>query len=195
MSSLTPSGHNWQPHYVLKRQIFKLVGSNFFVYDSGGTLQFFVHQKGFKLKEDVRVYTNESKTQEVMRISARKVMDFSGAYDVFDSATNERVGVLKRKGWRSIARDEWTVCGPQEQEIGTLIEDNLALALLRRLATNLIPQNYDLLINGVQVMDFKQNFNPFSYHLNIDFKQLGAMEPRLGIACAIMLASMEGRQS
>lgn len=182
-------------HYSLKKQIFKLVGSNFFIYDPSGNLAFFVHQKGFKLKEDIRIFADDKQQVELVRISARSVMDFSAAYDVFDSPTGQKVGVLKRKGWASIARDEWRVCDQNEVELATLIEDNIALALARRLLTNLIPQNYDLLIGGNRAMDFRQNFNPFSYHLNVIFEPGYNFDKRLGIAAAVMLAAIEGRQS
>jgi uncharacterized protein YxjI len=174
------------PKYELKRQIMQLVGRNFRVYDANGQLVLFCHQKGFKLKEDLRVFRDEQQTQEVMRIAARKILDFSGFYDVFDSATGARIGVLRRMGWKSILRDEWTVV------------DNMLLALLRRFATNLIPQNYDLLMNdGSRAVDLKQNFNPFTYRLTIDFTDdpQGRMDRRLAFAGAFLLAAIERRQS
>jgi uncharacterized protein YxjI len=184
------------PGYYLKRQIFKLVGSNFFIYESSGSLVFFVHQKGFKLKEDITVFADEQKTTPLLYIRARQIMDMSAAYDVIDATTNERVGVLKRKGWHSIARDEWMVCDANEVQFGQLIEDTLLMALLRRLLTNLIPQNYDLLVNEQRMIDIRQNFNPFSYHLNVDCTSdpQKTVDRRLVIAGAVLLAAIEGRQ-
>jgi len=185
-----------QSHYHLKRQVFKLVGSNFWVHDQGGNVVMFVHQKGFKLKEDLRVYDDEKKTTELLRIHARKIMDFSAAYDVIDARTEQRVGVLRRKGWRSIARDEWQVCDANEIEVATLIEDQLLLALVRRFLTNLIPQNYDLLVGGQRAVDYKQNFNPLTYHLKIDFTPgfVSPVDPRTALAAAFLVAAIEGRQ-
>lgn len=181
--------------FVLKRKIMKLVGSDFLIYDDQERLALFVNQKGFKLKEDIRVYTDSSKQTEVMRIAARKVVDFASAYDVFDSATGQRLAVLKRKGWKSVLRDEWSVCGPDEAEVGTLIEDSMVLAVIRRLVTNLVPQNYDLLIGGERHVDFKQNFNPFTYHLNIVIERRDVLDPRVALAAAVLLAAIEGRQN
>jgi hypothetical protein len=69
--------------------------------------------------------------------------------------------------------------------------------LVRRFLLNLIPQNYDLLVDGRRVADFRQNFNPFSYHLNIDFSEdtQGRVDRRLGIAAAVLIAAIEGRQA
>lgn len=185
-----------QPHYNLRRKILRLIGSSFYIYDQAGNLCFFVDQKGFKLKEDIRVYTDESKTSEVFTIRARSVIDFSAAYDVFDSATGQKLGMLKRHGWKSMARDEWDVCNAADIKFATLTEDSLGYALIRRLITNLLPQKYDLLIDNQLVVDFTQNFNPFSYHLNIDFTRdpQYRVDRRLGIAAAIMMAAIEGRQ-
>src|SRR5512147_872610 len=117
--------------YLLKRQVFALAGK-FRFYDPMGNLVMFSEQKMFRLREDIRVYSDESKSTEVLMIKARQILDFSAAYDVIDSSANEKVGVLRRKGWRSLLRDEWEVLNAQEQPIGLLFEDSMPLALLRR---------------------------------------------------------------
>ena len=181
--------------FVLKRKIMKLVGADFLIFDDEDRLVLFVHQMGFKLKEDIRAYTDETKQVEVMRIAARQVVDFASAYDVFDSATGQRIAVLQRMGWKSMLRDEWSVCGPNEAEIGKMVEDSMLLAVIRRFVSNLVPQNYDLLIGGERHVDFKQNFNPFTYHLNIVLDRRDVLDPRVALAAAVLLAAIEGRQS
>jgi hypothetical protein len=182
-----------QRNYVLKRSMIKLVGAEFFVYDTNGVLLLLAHKKGFKLKEEINIYTDQAKTNCVMQIRARQVLDFSASYDVYDTVTQQRVGVLQRKGWRAMVRDEWVVLNEGEQPIAQIIEDSLAMALLRRLLTNLIPQNYDMLVGTQRVVDFRQNFNPFSYHLNVEIQ--APFDARLALAAAVLLAAVEGRQS
>ena len=147
--------------YLLKRQVFALAGK-FRVFDTAGRLLLFSEQKMFKLKEDIRVYADEAKTQEVLAIKARQIMDFSAAYDVFDSAAGQKVGTLRRKGLASILRDEWEVLDVNGNVLGKLFEDSMGLALLRRFLSNLIPQNYDMTFGETRVGDYKQNFNPFT---------------------------------
>jgi hypothetical protein len=183
--------------FELKRQFFKLVGSNFRVFDAAGRLVLFSHQKGFKIREDIRIYADEAKSREVLAIAARQIFDFAAAYDVVDSTTGQKVGALKRKGWKSILRDEWIVMDPQDVEIGKVIEDSPLMAFLRRFATNLIPQNYDLLLNdGTRVADYRQHFNPFLYWLTMDFSMdpQHRLDPRLKVAAGVLLAAIEGRQ-
>lgn len=181
--------------YLLKRQVFALTGK-FRVFDPSGRLLLFSEQKMFKLREDIRVYADEAKTQEVLAIQARQIIDFSAAYDVIESATGQKVGALRRKGLASMFRDEWEVLDVNDNVRGKLFEDSMGLALVRRLLTNLVPQNYDMTFGETRVGDYKQNFNPFTYELNLDFSMdtAGQLDRRLGIAAGILLAAVEGRQ-
>ena len=185
------------PNYLLKRQVFALTGK-FRFYDPSGRLVMFSEQRMFKLREDIRVYSDESKTYEVLSIKARQIIDFSAAYDVVDTEYNQKVGTLRRKGWNSMLRDEWQALDENENQIGVLFEDSMGLAMLRRLLLgSLLPQNYDITLGETRVADLKQNFNPFRYELVIDFSMDTAkrLDPRLGIAAGILLAAIEGRQS
>ena len=184
------------PTYLLKRQAIALTGK-FRFYDPAGRLVMFSEQKMFRLREDIRVYDSEDKSREVLSVKARQIMDFSAAYDVLDSELNQKVGVLRRKGLRSILRDEWEVLDANDRVIGQLFEDSVGLALLRRLLLgNWLPQNYDLTVGDTRVADLKQNFNLFRYELNLDFSMdtTHRLDRRVGIAAGILLAAVEGKQ-
>ena len=184
-------------HYLLKRQVFALAGK-FRVFDPAGNLVLFSEQKMFRLREDIRVYSDESKTQELLTIKARQIIDFSAAYDVVDTTMNQKVGVLRRKGWASLLRDEWEVLDADDQPRGLLFEDTIGLAMLRRfLLGSLLPQNYDLTFGETRVADLRQIFNPFRYELALDFNMDPArlLDCRIGIAAGILLATVEGKQS
>jgi uncharacterized protein YxjI len=184
------------PSYLLKRQAIALTGK-FRFYDPAGRLVMFSEQKMFRLREDIRVYDSEDKSREVLSIKARQIMDFSAAYDVVDTEMNQKVGVLRRKGLRSILRDEWEVLDANDRTVGQLFEDSIPLALLRRLLLgSWLPQNYDLTVGETRVADLKQNFNPFRYELNLDFTMdmTNRLDRRIGIAAGILLAAVEGKQ-
>ena len=184
------------PTYLLKRQAIALTGK-FRFYDPMGNLVMFSEQKMFRLREDIRVFSDEYKSQEVLSIQARQIVDFSAAYDVVDPLTNQKVGALRRRGLQSIVRDEWEVLDANDRLVGKLFEDSVGLALLRRLLLgSWLPQNYDLTFGTTRVADLKQNFNPFRYELNLDFSMdlNHLLDRRLGIAAGILLAAIEGRQ-
>jgi hypothetical protein len=185
-------------NYVIRRKVFKLFGGAFHVYDSAGQVVLFAKMKAFKLKEDIRLYANEDMQAELLLIQARRVLDISSEYDVTDSQTGEKVGVLKRKGLKSIVRDEWIVMDPKDQPIGAIKEDSTAMALIRRFIpfANLIPQEYNGEIRGTPVCTFKQNFNPFVMKISLDFSADAnrLLDRRLGLAAAVLLCAIEGKQ-
>ena len=182
--------------YLVRRKVLKLFGGAFHVYDAAGQLAFYSQLKAFKLKEDIRLFTGEDMRTEVLRIQARQVLDIAATYDVYDSATGEKVGALRRKGLKSIIKDEWLVLDAQDREVGKITEDSLALALIRRFLTNLIPQKYYAEVRGREVCTFKQRFNPFVMKVELDFgpDPTRTFDRRLGLAATILLCAIEGRQ-
>lgn len=178
--------------FTVKRSLLKLIGGEYFVFDEANNVMFLAHQEGFKLKLSIDVYGDQAKTQSLMSIRARQIVDFSAAYDIWDNTTNQGIGILQRKGWNSLVRDEWIICDPSGVQIATLIEDSMLLSLLRRFVENIIPQNYDILVNGQRVVDLRQNWNPFNYHLRCEVQ--GMIDNRLVLASAILLAAVDGKQ-
>jgi uncharacterized protein YxjI len=180
--------------YVIKKQVFALTGKLRF-YTPDGSLVLYSEQKMFKLREDIRIFSDESKSQELLWIKARNILDFSAAYDVVDSIEQRRVGVLRRKGIQSLLRDQWEVLDANENLAGILQEDQIALALLRRfLLGSLLPQNYDLLVGDTRAVDLRQRFNPFRYEMDVEFSGM-PFDRRLGLAAGTLLAIIEGKQS
>ena len=178
--------------YVLKRKLLKILGSGFTI-DANGHRVLEAKQKAFRLKEDIRLKGTDGR--EVLGIHARSIIDFSAAYDVVDIPTGQRLGTFRRKGFHSLVRDTWELLDPEGKPYGEVLEDSVALGLVRRFMTDLVPQSYDLLANGRKVADLSQNFNPFTYHLRIEFGvPPAAFDRRLGLAAAVLLGVIEGRQ-
>ena len=182
--------------YIIRRKIFSFLGAAFHIYDPQGNVVFYSKQKAFKLKEDIRVYTDESQSQEVLLIAARSVIDFSASYDVIDSASGEKIGVLRRKGLSSILRDQWQVLDAADQPVAAIREDSMALALVRRFLSNLIPQTFYCEADGQRLWTLKQNFNPFVLKIRLSFEGDPdvVLDRRLAIAASILLCAIEGRQ-
>lgn len=182
--------------YVIRRKFFKIFGNAFHIYDPLGNVAFYSKMKAFKLKEDLRLYTGEDMRTEVLAIRARQILDFGATYDVVDSVTGERVGAIRRKAFKSVIRDEWLLLDEGDREIGTVQEDSLLLALLRRFVVNLIPQSWSATVHGQPAAEYRQHFNPFILKITADFSGdvSGVLDRRLGIALAVLLNAIEGRQ-
>ena len=62
--------------------------------------------------------------------------------------------------------------------------------------TNLIPQTYHGTISGTQVLEFRQNMNPFALRMSLAFSPdtTTPLDRRLGIAAAVLIGAIEGKQ-
>jgi len=154
--------------------------------------------KAFKLKEDIRLYADESMSRELLAIHARSILDIGATYDVLDGGTHERVGSVRRAAIASMfGRDTWKILDAQEHEIGEIVEDSLGLALLRKYFLGaLLPQTYHGRVNNQPVLVFKQYFNLFVQKMDLDFSmdQGRLLNRRLGVAAAVLIMAIEGRQ-
>ena len=97
----------------------------------------FVEQKRFKFKEDIRFYTDDSKTTELLRIKARQRFDPRAKYDI-TAPHGEKLGQIQKVFGKSLIRSTYTIYGADEQELATARERRLGVALFRRLV-GLIP--------------------------------------------------------
>lgn len=194
-SKLVPVSPFDGQHYVLKQRLLRLFGRGFGIYDASGQLVLQANETPFRWREELRLSGGYGMNQELIGIFGRSVFDFGATYDVVDLTNGSKIGALQRLGLQSLVRDEWVVLDAWDREIGRMQEDTLGLALVRRFLASLIPQNYDLLIGGQKVVDLRQNFNPFTYHLHIDFLTPPQhFDRRLGLAAAVLLGAIEGRQ-
>ena len=181
--------------YELRRKFFSPIHTDFSFLGPSGDPVLFGRKKGFKLKEDIRLYADEARQRELLAIEARSVIDFSGNYDV-TVPQGGRIGVLRRKGLRSILRDEWHILDANEAQVATVQEDSQLMALLRRFLSNLIPQSYHVIAGGTPIAELRQHFNPFRLRYSIDFTldPRRTLDRRLGLAAAALLTTIEGRQ-
>jgi len=187
------------PSFLVRRKFLKIFGGAFHVYDPEERVVLYSKMKSFRIREDIRLYESEAMTTELLHISTESIFDFSGVYVVRDTQTGETVGALKRHGFKSMARDEWTLLSAEGEEIGKIIEDSLAKALVRRfieLAAVIMPQTYTVTIGDREAAHMKQNFNPFIYKLQIDLRSDAdmALDPRLAVCAGVLLAAVEGKE-
>ena len=126
----------------------------------------FVRQKKLAIKEDIRFYADESQTEELFRIKARAVMEFSGRYDV-TTPGGEKVGVLGKVFGKSLLRSTWSIMDANEQELAIAKERSVPIAILRRV------------IDAVPYGDFV----PIPFHFTIDAgdRHLGDLNRRFGV--------------
>lgn len=182
------------PTYLLRQKMLKIFGGRVDIYTPDGRPVLFCEQKAFKLKEDIRLYTDATKRTELLTINARSIIDFAAAYDVVDAQTGEPLGALRRKGWQSLLRDAWEIHDPRGRLMATIQEDSMILALVRRFLTNLVPQTFNfVLTDGREIAHARQHFNPFVLKMTLEMPH-GGIDPRMMMAAGVLLVLLENRQ-
>lgn len=78
----------------------------------------------FKLKEDVIVFNDESKSQELFQIKANQWIDFNASYSLTDLANGKNFGRLARKGMRSLWKSQYDVVDASDKVKYQINEDN-----------------------------------------------------------------------
>ena len=184
-----------QDSFLVRQKIFSLAPC-FYIDDHVGNALAFLRKKVFTWKDEIRVFTDETQSLELLRIKARKIIDWGTAFDVTDSINNQKIGALKRRGWKSVMRKEWIIMDALDQEIGRIQEDSMMLALVRRFVLALIPQTYTFEVFGQPVGTAEQNWNVFAPKMSVDFTSDPGkrLDRRLAVAAVILLMAVEGRQ-
>src|SRR5690606_9738644 len=100
------------------------LSSDFNITDKNGNYVAYVRQKMFKLKEDVLVFNDETKTRELFRIKADRWLDFNASYSIKDAASQQNFGRLARKGMRSLWKSHYEILDENDNMRFTVSEDN-----------------------------------------------------------------------
>ena len=100
------------------------LASDFNITDSQGNYVCYVRQKMFKLKEDVVVFSDETKSNQLYNIKANKWIDFNASYSINDISTGNAVGTLARKGMRSIWKASYDILDGNKEAIFHIAEKN-----------------------------------------------------------------------
>lgn len=181
-----------QDCFVARQKIFSLA-PKFTFYDEAGSVLAFLRKKVFTWKDDIRVFTDPTQSFELLRIRGRKIIDFGASFDVTDSLTGEKAGVLRRRGWKSLLRAEWDVLDASDVEVGKIREDSPLLAILRRLLGHLIPQGYTFESHGMIVGTAQRTWNFLVPTMRVDFSgdPRKSLDRRLVVAAVVLLMTVE----
>jgi hypothetical protein len=89
---------------------FKILGlaPQIYVTDASGATLYYVKQKMFKLKEAVKVFHDDSRSELLYEIKADRIIDFSAKYN-FTDTDGQNVGAVGRKGMKSLFRATYLV--------------------------------------------------------------------------------------
>lgn len=164
--------------------------------DEAGTPVAFVRQKKLAIREDLRFFADESESEELLRVKARKVVDVGGRYDV-TTATGERIGVFQRMFARTLFRTTWTILGPDEAPVATVTETSTARAALRRVAEVFdVPllYHFSILVEGRQVGEVRRVLSLRDrYVMTLGGDLDRRIDRRLAVALLVVLDALQAR--
>jgi uncharacterized protein YxjI len=136
MNSLAQVDPNDHDRFVLRQRIRLVINQYEFSLaqdgDEPGPPFLFVEQKRFKFKEDIRFYTDDSKTTELFRIKARQRFDPRARYDV-TAADGTKIGEIQKVFGKSLLRSTYQLFDASGAEVAVAHERRLFTALFRRL--------------------------------------------------------------
>ncbi|HEX3081926.1 MAG TPA: hypothetical protein VHQ86_01600 [Candidatus Saccharimonadia bacterium] len=201
------------PKLEMRRKFWKLVGAEIAITDlATGAVVGYTKMKAWKLREDIRIYRDQTMAQELIAIHARQIIDFGATYDVTDSASGAALFSLKRKGFRSaFVRDSWEILDPSGTVVGSVKETSSGLAVLRRwlsaindllgLIFAFVPQSYDITYAPVGsvpavVAQITHQKNPVVVKMTIDSSMAPAgTDGRLKVAAATLLSVIDAAKN
>ncbi len=178
--------------YIIKQKVLT-IGRKYYIENGNGQGIGFCKQKMFKLKEDIRIFTDENMTGELLLIKQQQILDFSGTFAVTDTQTGQLVGYVGRKGLKSIIRDTWKIFDTSSKEIATVEERSGLLAVLRRLSdiAKWIPKKYDMTHNGSPIAEVVQRFQIIGDTWTVTIDPNTNVDRRLILSAALMMDIIE----
>jgi uncharacterized protein YxjI len=204
--SADPSGHD---RFFLSQRIRPMINQ----YEvstlgsdgkSAGEAVCFVEQKRMKLKEDLRAFSDDSKTAEVFRIKAQQVWDPRARYDITD-AEGRQIGQLQKVFGKSLLRSTWRIYDAEGNEVAWARERNLFVALIRRLIGVVpfigdflellpIPYHFDYFVGDSRIGGLERILGVRDrYRLDVSGDAERAIDRRVAVALAVGLDALQAR--
>ena len=178
--------------YVVKRPFFQFFDRRHDVFTPDGALAMHVHSPVLKLRDELTIFADAARTQPLIFLKQRRVIQLSTEWDLTDSVTGQAMGTLRKQFMQSLVRDRWDVLAPDGQERGHVIETGHSL--LRRFLP-ILPSSHDIVLGGKVVAHIRQRFRFFIKEFELDLTPaLGAVDTRFALACTLLVLMAEARR-
>jgi uncharacterized protein YxjI len=175
--------------------------------DAPGEPVCFVEQARFKFKEDIRFFTDSSKSVELMRLKARQRFDPRARYDITDDR-GVKIGEIQKVFGESLLRSTYRLYDANGDEVATARERSVFVAFLRRAVGFLpdigdfalwlpIPYHFDFVRDGEVVGSHQRRTGLFKfrdvYDIDVSGDTQHALDRRLVLANAVAMDALQAR--
>jgi uncharacterized protein YxjI len=197
---INPNEHD---RFVLKQKFAPVINRYEFSLADGEPPFCFVEQRRFTFKEDIRFYTDASKSVELLRIKARQRFDPRATYDVTDP-TGTKIGEIQKVFGRSLFRSTYEIHAPTG--VVTAQEQNPVIALFLRLVDFIpyvgdfadwlpIPYHFEFRRDGDELGSHRRRFGTFrdTYDIDMSGDPERTVDRRLVLAIAVGMDALQAR--
>jgi uncharacterized protein YxjI len=151
----------------------------------------FAQQKRMAFKEQVTLYSDDTKQTPVLGFKARQVIDLGATYDVTDPS-GAPIGLFRKNFKESLLRSTWHL---EQPGFGEMIgrETNMTVAILRRFVDSLswLPYHFEFLIGDRPAFSVVKKWGlRDKYVVTIHDPQI---DRRLVVAMAVALDALQSR--
>ena len=189
--------------YLISKKLLKILGEEFYIYtdDNKDVLIGYSEQKALKIKEDIRVFSDKSKSNKILNIKQRNVIDTLGRFDFTDPNTGGSLGGIRRNWGKSWFRDSYSIYGPDDQVYGEVEEDSLMNAMLRRLVPFLgsyyFCPDFSMNVQGQPSITFESYESLFfgRQTLEVQIPDENQLDRRVILGAAMIIIAIEGEQN
>jgi len=181
-----------QNFYRIRKKVLALT-NQYWIENEQDAIVGYTKQKMFAIKEDIRIFTDNSMTQELFRIKQKQIMDIWGTFAVIDSPTNQVVGMIRRSISSAIVEDEYYLLDANGGQIGRVME-RTGRGLARKYVPlgGLIPEQVLVEFYGQQVTEIKQQFKIIGDIWEVDCTRVPPqVDRRLLLAGMILMGMIE----
>jgi len=180
----------YENYYSIKKKVLALT-NQYWIEDGRGNMLGYTKQKMMRVKEDIRIFTDDSMTQELFRIKQEQVLDMCGTFSIIDTSTNLVVGKVRRNVMSGISKDEYMLLDPNGQQIGRVFE-NTGRGLARKYLPGggLVTEKVNVEFLGQQVAEIKQAFKMMGDEWAVDCSRVPPQFDRRTLLGAMIIMGM-----
>ena len=179
--------------YRIRKKVLALT-NQYWIEDQTGNQLGYTRQKMLRLKEDIRIFADESMTRELFQIRQQQILDVWGTFAVVDSGSNALLGYIRRRALTStFVADEWEIRDPANNLVGE-IKESTGRGLARKWIPGggLIPERLTMTLGGQPVAYINQQFKIVGDIWEIDCQNLPAtFDRRVFIGGVILMGMIE----
>ena len=186
----------WYQNFYRIRKKTITVGNKYWLEDQSGAILGFCKQKLFKLKEDIRIYSDENESQALFQIKQTQIMDAWGQFNIIDLQSNQPLGYIKRNIISAFVKDTWEIYTMNNQMVGKIEEKSTGHALARKYLPGgaLIPEDMHVMMDGQVIADIKQDFKIIGDIWSLNCQNVPPnFDRRVLLACILLMGMIERR--